>query len=266
MHVLDANEIFGMTFYTYDRIIESGNSDALVLYVEYLKQSRIQETSKTFSLDKFMFSKLKRWNHRFYKAKSVLKELWLIDIIKTMWADWKFVDSFVRVNYLIDENRLRNAVITYELSTGVEMHSVETDTSKCLLTKYNNYNSDDKIKEIEYVKEYEDIKQTIPDDEYRRFYKDWLKCLMYLVDYGYKIEKNEKAIKKFIEWLKKTAWVYGYISTSWDIARWTLLQKFDSWYTRHQEKWDKVEKYLSSVLQFIKPKENVMKRNVKRVW
>jgi hypothetical protein len=60
MHVLDANEIFGMTFYTYDRIIESGNSDALVLYVEYLKQSKIQQTSKTFSLDKFMFSKLKR--------------------------------------------------------------------------------------------------------------------------------------------------------------------------------------------------------------
>lgn len=265
MHVLDANEIFGMTFYTYDRIIESGNSDALVLYINYMKQSKMQDTTTTFSLDKFMYGKLKWWKDRFYKAKKVLKELWLIDVIQIMWTDWKFADSYVRVNFLIDDNRIRNAGTTYQLTVVPETRTPVNRVSKCLYTKLNN-NRDEKIKEIEYVKEYEDIKQTITDDEYRRFYKDWLKCLMYLVDYWYKIEKNEKAIKKFIEWLKKTAWVYGYIATSWEIARWTLLQRFDSWYTWHTEKWDKVEKYLSSVLQFIKPKENAMKRNVKHLW
>ena len=44
MHVLDANEIFWMTFYTYDRILQewwTNWPDALALYVKLIKQIMI---------------------------------------------------------------------------------------------------------------------------------------------------------------------------------------------------------------------------------
>jgi hypothetical protein len=57
MHILDANEIFGVTAYTYDRIMEAGGKfgpDAFAVYFKLLEQTRIQQTNQTFTLNKFL--------------------------------------------------------------------------------------------------------------------------------------------------------------------------------------------------------------------
>ena len=146
MHVLDANEIFWMTFYTADRIIEEGwrnGPDAIALYIKLLKQSRIQQTNQTYTLNSFLREWLWRWDDRLRNAKNVLKKLWLVDDVNLQDDKWKITGHYLRVNYLIDEQRIRNAGITYNLSTtGFHQETVAsssgwTDTN-ALSTQYIN--------------------------------------------------------------------------------------------------------------------------------
>ena len=105
MHVLDANEIFWMTFYTYDRIMEAWGKnwpDAVALYIRLLKQSRIQETNQTWSLNEFLQQSMGRWREKLQTAKKILNELWLIDYVQLKSERVKFWTQLIRVNYLID--------------------------------------------------------------------------------------------------------------------------------------------------------------------
>ena len=75
MHVLDANEIFGMTFYTANRILEDGWRnwpDALALYIKLLAQTRMQETNQTLSKNEFLQKAMWWWRERLQAAKKVL--------------------------------------------------------------------------------------------------------------------------------------------------------------------------------------------------
>ena len=120
MHVLDANDIFGMTFYTADRILEEWGTiwpDALALYVKLIKQTRIQQTNQTKSLDVFLEEWLGRGYRRLKKAKDVLKWLWLMDSVIARDKLGKVVWHYVRVNFLIDEQKVRTSGITYNLPT-----------------------------------------------------------------------------------------------------------------------------------------------------
>lgn len=152
MHVLDANELFGITAYTYDRIMEVWGKnwpDAFALYFKLLKQSRMQQTNITYSLNAFLKNGLGWWDERLKNAKKILKELWLVDDVVVRNDRWIIEGHYVRVNYLIDENKVRTQGITYNLSTkglcpGVdETHPLssptdgQTDTN-ALNTKYIN--------------------------------------------------------------------------------------------------------------------------------
>lgn len=120
MHVLDANEIFWMTFYTYDRIIEEGGNywpDALALYIKLIKQTRIQQTNQTYSLDSFLENWLWWGYKRLKNAKNVLKSLGLIDYIDIRDKNGKIAWHYVRVNFLINENKVRTSSTTYNLTT-----------------------------------------------------------------------------------------------------------------------------------------------------
>lgn len=269
MHVLDANEIFGMTFYTYDRIMESGNSDALVLYIKYLKQSRMQDTSKTFSLDKFMWTSLWRCNNRFYKAKKILKELWLIDVIKTMWPDWKFIDNFVRVNYLIDENRIRTLGTTYEL-----IHSTQNEESgfwrEEMLININKNNTlwdsteegnrssikqwDTEngtiVPQLDIIKNSDDVRELFDESEIAQ-YKMQLKILLKMIELWYKVKKTKNEVKKQFDWLKAKANLYNVKSPDWQIAWQTFYQKIDKRFDWHTENWKKVKNFKTSIIPFI---------------
>ena len=144
MHVLDANEIFWMTFYTYDRILEEWGKiwpDALALYVKLIKQTRIQQTNQTKSLDSFLEEWLGWGYKRLKNAKDVLKWLWLIDWVEVRDTLGKIVWHYVRVNFLINEENVRTSSITYNLSTTYSEADVDEshlwpNEHKCL----NNIN------------------------------------------------------------------------------------------------------------------------------
>ena len=144
MHVLDVNEIFWMTFYTYDRIIEewwTNWPDALALYIKLIKQTRIQQTNQPKSLDIFLEKWLWRWYKRLKNAKDVLNRLWLMDNVIVRDELGKMVWHYVRVNFLINEQKVRTQGITYNLSTTYSEPVMDSDqlslnAHKCL----NNIN------------------------------------------------------------------------------------------------------------------------------
>ena len=156
MHVLDANEIFWMTFYTYDRIMEEGWkrwADAVALYIKLLKQARMQETNQTYSLNSFL-EEYFWWGHeRLANTKKVLKQLWLIDDVVIKWEWGKLQWHYVRVNYLIDEHKVRTSAITYNLTDSLEnRQSVstidgETATNALSTQIVNAWNTQNKISE-----------------------------------------------------------------------------------------------------------------------
>ena len=213
MHVLDANEVFWTTFYTYDRIMEVWWAkywpDAWALYVKYLKQSRIQETNQTKTLNAFLREWLGRWDKRVKNARAVLKELWLIDDIVIRDELGKMRGHYVRVNYLINEGKIRNACSTYNLSTTSPHHDV--DSARCgwmdtnaLSTQYinawstqNKYVSTankettdiskeekekgcgkekKKKRKIEYPQEFEELWRAYPQNWWKKedMYKAWI--------------------------------------------------------------------------------------------
>jgi acyl-CoA-binding protein len=132
MHVLDANEIFWMTFYTYDRIMEEWWKDwanAFALYVKLIEQTRIQQTNQTRTLNVFLKNWLWRWDERLKKARKVLKDLWLIDDVEIRDTLGRIVSHYVRVNYLIDEEKIRTLSTTYNLSTNGLNGDVDKSTS-----------------------------------------------------------------------------------------------------------------------------------------
>ena len=269
MHVLDANEIFWMTFYTVDRILESGNSDALALYIKYMKQSRMQDTSKTFSLDEFMWKWLWWWHNRFYKAKKILKELWLIDVIRTMWPDWKFIDNYVRVNYLIDENRIRNLGTTYELIQSPQIAESGNQGEEMLININKNntlWNSTEEgnrssikqwdtengtiVPQLDIIKNSDDIRELFDESEIAQ-YKMQLKILLKMIELWYKVKKTKNEVKKQFDWLKAKANLYNVKSPDWQIAWQTFYQKIDKRFDWHTENWKKVKNFKTSIIPFI---------------
>ena len=120
MHVLDANELFWITSYTYDRIMEvwwKQWPDAFALYFKLMKQARIQQTNQTYTLNSFLKDGMWWWTDRLRNAKNILKNLWLVDDVNVQDKKWKIIGHYVRVNYLIDEEKIRTAGITYNVST-----------------------------------------------------------------------------------------------------------------------------------------------------
>lgn len=239
MHVLDVNDIFSTTFYTFDRIIEIWGKnwpDAYALYTKLVKQCRIQQTNQPLSLNIFLREWFGWWDERLKKARKVLKTLWLIDDIVTRDESGKINWHFVRVNYLINEDKVRNACMTCDLSTealnqGLDYStSGETDTN-ALSTKYinawstkNKSNSPKQWKEkmgenwsgeltlsenvIEWLKEYDKSKK----NKFKNFTKKWfwlaieeLKELWHWTD-EWMIAVLQQSIKKWWEWLFEVKW------------------------------------------------------------
>lgn len=118
MHKLDANELFGTTLYTFNRIMEvwwKNWPDAFALYFRLMQQARIQQTNQTLSNNQFLMKAMGRGQDRLTKANKILKELWLIDRVQaTRWG--KIVGVYVRVNFLIDEDKVRTSYTTYNIN------------------------------------------------------------------------------------------------------------------------------------------------------
>ena len=172
-----------------------------------------------------------------------------------LWVTPRTIINAIQV--LVDKWYLKSDI---DKSKGNERHlSLWIPTEKIFTTYWKNFHNPTEknftqliqYNNIIYIASYEDIKETIDNYEYRLNNNKLLKCLIKLVELWYKVEKNEKEIKKFVDWLKEKAEIYNYKLPDWNIAQWELLQVFDTWYEYHKWKWD-VSNYLSSVLTFMR--------------
>lgn len=140
MHVSDINDIFSMTFYTYDKIREVGwkNWDSAVsLYIRYIEQARLQWTDSTYSTDKFMMKAMWRSKDKFYVVKPILQNLWLIEPKEKRDENWKIISHYIQVNFIIKVE----TTTVLENQSLAEPESGKSDTNtictkyKCLYTK-----------------------------------------------------------------------------------------------------------------------------------
>lgn len=140
MRVLDANEIFWMTFYTYDRIMEAWGKrwpDAVALYVKLLKQARMQETDQTWSLNSFLEKSLWWGRERVQKAKKILNTLWLIEYIHQKNEDWTMKTQFIKVKFIVNEwdltiwleNQLTVPPADGETTTNAYIHNINASSN-----------------------------------------------------------------------------------------------------------------------------------------
>lgn len=287
MHVLDINEIFWMTFYTYDRIIEEwwkNWPDAFALYVKLIKQSRIQQTDQTKSLNIFLKNWLKRTDERLKKARDVLKSLWLINDIIVRDELGRIIWHYVRVNYLINENKVRTLGMDYNLSTTQEIQDMDNTTygksdtnalsnininalsnikennnensqeqsqdTNVSFSKQKDSNTHTKNSELDFIKNSDDIRDIFNDDEIAQ-HKIQLKIILKMVELWYKVKKSKSDIEKEFERLKAKAKLYWLIQWDWNIAWTTFYQKIDKRFDWHTEKWKKVKNFKTSIIPFI---------------
>lgn len=225
MHVLDANEIFWMTFYTFDRIMEAWGKnwpDAVALYIRLLKQSRIQETNQTWSLNEFLQQSMGRWREKLQTAKKILNGLWLIDYVQLKSERGKFWTQLIRVNYLIDEQKVRTNSISYELlvdrlptkpsadktTTNTYIHNINALNTQ---NKYSPENLDEHTIEYIYSNYYWKWKG-IDEKKCNKLIEDKLKQWITLEDIQKsitlyncecRIKQDYQYVKKLETWLKE---------------------------------------------------------------
>ena len=124
------------------KIIEYKNwPDALVLYFFYIKQCRIQKTNQCWSTDNFMMRLLKWGKARFSNAKTILKEIWFIEVIKYK-QDWIIKKWFVKVNYIMNIPEP-----WFPPSGKQETNALSKEYIKCLKKRKDNTQ---KIKQVDF--------------------------------------------------------------------------------------------------------------------
>lgn len=230
MHVLDANEIFWMTFYTYDRIMEAWGkrwTDAVALYIKLLKQARMQETNQTYSLNSFLEESFWRWHERLSKTNWVLKKLWLIDDVIVRDEHWKIVWQYVRVNYLIDEQKIRNSGITYNLSTSLEnggqvFTRPREMATNALSTQYRNAWSTQLKKESKKIPSVSELVEAYKNDEILPRKLDDEKLVRERAEY--KQAKKERAYKTTRWFLQQLNVCIDTVRFGW--IRWDTQPRF----------------------------------------
>lgn len=224
MHVLDVNEIFWMTFYTFDRIMEvwwKRWADAVALYIKLLKQTRMQETNQTYTLNSFLEEYFGRWHERVSSANKVLKSLGLIDDVVIRWEDWKVQWHYVRVNYLVNEEKIRNNGMTYNLTTSLENQALVSTTPRetatnALSTQYiNAWSTQYKINDFsELFKSYYWVNKWIDEKVCTKLINlklmqwitlDQIKVALVLYNSEFRVKgwDNYKYVKKFDKWIKE---------------------------------------------------------------
>ena len=264
MHVLDANELFWITSYTYDRIMEEwwkSWPDAFALYFRLMKQARIQQTNQTWSLNEFLQKSMGRWKDRLQNAKKVLNDLWLIDYVQLREWGGKFWTQFIRVNYLIDEQKVRTNSITYDLMVDqltkipaddkTETNALNTKIGNALSTKTKISESGkiptpselveaykgtpalvNKIKDEDVVREFAVYKQSTKKTAYKTI--DWF-------------------IQKLIAYVNLVSyWEIRY--DVWDRLRYALNETRDNWWIKlvrndEMERWYQTVKKFKSITQ-----------------
>lgn len=204
----NVNDVFSMTFYTYDRIRKvawKSWDSAVSLYIRYIEQARLQWTDSTYSNDNFMMKAMWWSKEKFYKVKPILQNLWLIEPKEKRDENWKIISHYIQVNF----------VIKGETTTVLENQSLEKPESgksntNTICTKYKCLNTKNK-----YL--------------YEKFYwaTKWIdekKC-------------NKLIDNKLKQWVTLDdiyTWMVLYNTECRTSIEWMYVKKFESWITEFQ--------------------------------
>lgn len=114
----DIDQIVSTTHETVNRLLEFRNwPDALALYFRYIQQKKMQENVNTLSCVRCMKKAVWWWSVRFYNAKKILENLWLVENVYTRGEDWKISSHWVKVHFI---TRLsKSDTIVPEVDTSV---------------------------------------------------------------------------------------------------------------------------------------------------
>ena len=142
----NVNDVFSMTFYTYDRIRKVAWKkwdSAVSLYIRYIEQARLQWTDSTYSTDKFMMKAMWWSKEKFYDVKPILQDLWLIELKEKRDENWKIINHYVQVNFIIKGEKsivLENQSLVLPESGKSNTNTICTKY-KCLDTKIKSISS-----------------------------------------------------------------------------------------------------------------------------
>lgn len=218
----NVNDIFSMTFYTYDKIREVGwkNWDSAVsLYIRYIEQARLQWTDSTYSTDKFMMKAMWRSKDKFYVVKPILQNLWLIEPKEKRDENWKIINHYVQVNFIIkDENTtvLENQSLAEPESGKSDTNTIYTKykylytKNKCLFENSDEWKtttSSKKKKELtaEQTEAFERVWKEYPQKTHKKdARKHFLECdydeLMFDAKQKKRMVELEVVEKQYVKW------------------------------------------------------------------
>lgn len=243
MTKIDINELVSTTFYTIDRINKNwwkSGWDALLLYFEYIKKSRIDKTNQPRATDTYMIKWLWWWKWRFWNAKKVLQELWLIEKISRKDDKWKVVKWYVKVNFMIDTSQNDS----YELNNP-DFQKVDNPDSGDLETNAlsNKLNALNTIQNTSQVFSEQNENVSLPKQEENKTTADLTFDKIYQ-NYYHKswITKDEKASKKAFDKMWFTDEQKELIlqdekvfKVEWKIwtKLWTKIRKYRPWFDKY---------------------------------
>lgn len=117
-----------------DRLIELDWWDALILWFRYYEQRLMQWQQLTLSTDKFMIKAMGWWVRRFTKAKKMLMDLWMIDVVQK--REWDKISWwYVRVNYTFNPETVRTHSVVYEVDSEEQLEQLESSKWRFFETK-----------------------------------------------------------------------------------------------------------------------------------
>lgn len=117
-----------------DRLIELDWWDALILWFRYYEQRLMQWQQLTLSTDKFMIKAMWWWVRRFTKAKKILMDLGMIDVVQKRDGD-KISWWYVRVNYTFNPETVRTHSVVYEVDSEEQLEQLESSKWRFFETK-----------------------------------------------------------------------------------------------------------------------------------
>lgn len=198
------DSIVATTFQTIESMKEHKNgANALFLYFDYIKHSRIQWTNQPWLTDDFMIKSIWWWKQRFRDAKNTLKELWLIEIVKSRNEIWELWKVYIKINFLIWKAKREASYLTTHPETQRLDNTASGETDANAWSTSNKM-LEEKKEMLEENTEDKEIQNTKLSDEWTALleWEETFSSMMAqaLVDIGW---KPKISVDTFVKWVKK---------------------------------------------------------------
>ncbi len=204
-----SDELFILNFNTIETLIHLENADeCIALYVVYYRLAKWQKTDTIKATDDYIKKTLKWGSARISRAKSILKNHGLIEIVQNR-SDGKINGWFIKVHYMVSDKAISSIKVEQELSNQ------EHSNQEPLNSRTRNQETialRNKIKllkeEIELLKKEKDKSFSKKESESELFNKFW-NCYPKKVSKGNaekwftKNKPNEDLVNRMVEKLEQ---------------------------------------------------------------